>query len=58
MRNVIDDEDIADDCKIAIEYQIPLTAKRVDFLIAGRDENDTNNIVIIELKQWEKLYIN
>lgn len=53
MRNVIDDEDIADDCKIAIEYQIPLTAKRVDFLIAGRDENDTNNIVIIELKQWE-----
>ena len=53
MRNVIDDEDIADDCKIAIEYQIPLTAKRVDFLIAGMDENDTNNIVVIELKQWE-----
>lgn len=53
MRNVIDDDGIADDCKIAIEYQIPLTAKRVDFLIAGRDENDTNNIVVIELKQWE-----
>lgn len=53
MRNVIDDDGIADDCKIAIEYQIPLTAKRVDFLIAGMDENDTNNIVVIELKQWE-----
>lgn len=53
MRNALDDNDISDDCKLAIEYQIPLTAKRVDFLIAGKDEHDSNNIVIIELKQWE-----
>lgn len=53
MRNALDDNDISDDCSLAIEYQIPLTAKRVDFLIAGKDENDNNNIVVIELKQWE-----
>lgn len=53
MRNALDDNDISDDCSLAIEYQIPLTAKRVDFLIAGKDEDDNNNIVVIELKQWE-----
>lgn len=53
MRNVLDDNDISNDCNLAIEYQIPLTSKRVDFLIAGKDVNDNSNIVIIELKQWE-----
>lgn len=53
MRNALDDIEISDECNIAIEYQIPLTAKRVDFLIGGIDENNHNNIVVIELKQWE-----
>lgn len=53
MRNALDDIEISDECSVAIEYQIPLTAKRVDFLIGGIDENNNNNIVVIELKQWE-----
>lgn len=53
MRNVLDDPDIDDKCELAIEYQIPLTSKRVDFLIAGKDSNSNNNVVIVELKQWE-----
>lgn len=53
MRNALDDDEISDECHLAIEYQIPLTSKRVDFLIAGKDENCDKNIVIIELKQWE-----
>ena len=53
MRNVLDDDEISNDCSLAIEYQIPLTSKRVDFLIAGKDEHNNNNIVVIELKQWE-----
>lgn len=53
MRNVLDDEEISNECSLAIEYQIPLTSKRVDFIIAGCDEEDNNNIVIVELKQWE-----
>lgn len=53
MRNVLDDPDISDACDLAIEYQIPLTSKRVDFLIAGVDDKDNNNVVVVELKQWE-----
>ena len=53
MRNVLDDDEIPEDVSLAIEYQIPLTSKRVDFLIAGKSEDDTDNVVVIELKQWE-----
>ena len=53
MRNVLDDDQIPDDVSLAIEYQIPLTSKRVDFLIAGKDEKASNNVVVVELKQWE-----
>ena len=53
MRNVLDDDDIPDEASIAVEYQIPLTSKRVDFLIAGQDKNHSENVVVIELKQWE-----
>lgn len=53
MCNVLDTPEIADDCNVAIEYQIPLTAKRIDFLIAGMDASDRKNVVVVELKQWE-----
>ena len=54
MRNVLDDSSISDDVRIAIEYQIPRTSKRVDFIIAGADLNNRDNVIIVELKQWEK----
>ncbi|MBR5400056.1 MAG: DUF2075 domain-containing protein [Bacteroidales bacterium] len=54
MRNVVDCKEIDDNVQIAIEYNIPLTSKRVDFIISGADESDRNHIVIVELKQWEK----
>ena len=54
MRAVIDDPAIPGDCDIAIEYQIPRTSKRVDFMIAGADKENKNNVVIVELKQWDK----
>ena len=54
MRNVIDDDEIPGDVNVAIEYQIPRTSKRVDFILSGADINGKNNAVIIELKQWEK----
>ncbi len=53
MRNVLDEEKIDSECKVAIEYQIPLTSKRVDFLISGLDEENNKNVVVVELKQWE-----
>ena len=54
MRDIVDDRDIDEDVQIAIEYNIPQTSKRVDFIIIGADENGRDNIVIVELKQWTK----
>ena len=36
-----------------IEFHLVL--KRIDFIISGIDKNSKENIVIIELKQWEKV---
>ena len=54
MRNIVDDPDIDDAVQIAIEYNIPQTSKRVDFILIGANENGKDNIVIVELKQWTK----
>ena len=54
MRDIVDDRDIDDEVQIAIEYNIPQTSKRVDFIIIGANENGNDNIVIVELKQWTK----
>lgn len=52
MKDVIDDSQISDNVEVAIEYQIPKTSKRVDFMIAGSDISDKDNVVVVELKQW------
>jgi len=49
---IVSDNRISDDVQVALEYQIPLTSKRVDFMIAGSD-GEKDNVVIVELKQWE-----
>ena len=55
MYKVLNDEEIPQDAGIAIEYNIPQTSKRVDFLISGYDEKNHSNVVIVELKQWDKI---
>ena len=52
---VLSDSQIPDNSGVAIEYNIPQTAKRVDFIISGYDKEGQPSIVVIELKQWEKL---
>lgn len=39
---------------VAIEYMIPTTSKRIDFLVSGYDEKGKATVVIMELKQWDK----
>ena len=39
---------------IILEYQLPLTSKRLDVLLTGKDSNNSDNAVIVELKQWDK----
>ncbi len=52
---VMSDSQIPEDSGVAIEYNIPQTAKRVDFIISGYDKDNRPSIVVIELKQWEML---
>jgi DUF2075 family protein len=42
-----------EDHAVAIEYQLPLTSRRIDCMIAGQDDRRRDNAVIVELKQWE-----
>lgn len=52
MAKVLNDEGIPDEAGIAIEYGIPQTAKRVDFIITGEGSENQPNLIIVELKQW------
>ena len=54
MRGVLDDNEIPDNAGVAIEFNIPTTSKRIDFILSGRDRNKKDSVIIIELKQWEK----
>lgn len=55
MYKVLNDNTIPENAGVAIEYNIPQTAKRVDFMISGYNEKNKPGMVIIELKQWQKL---
>ncbi len=52
MNNIVNDSTIPDDANITIEYKIPGTGKRIDFIISGQDGQNTDSVVIVELKQW------
>lgn len=53
MQNIIEDSRIPDDAGIAIEYIIPATSKRIDFIITGLDSDSKSTAVLVELKQWQ-----
>ena len=53
MRGVLADKEIPDDSGVAIEFNIPHTSNRIDFLLSGYDKYKNNSIIIIELKQWQ-----
>lgn len=54
MRGVLSDCEIPNNTGIAVEYNIPPTGCRIDFMISGYKQ-DKSNVVIIELKQWDKV---
>jgi uncharacterized protein len=54
MAKVLNDDDIPGDSGVAIEYKIPQTAKRVDFILTGQGADNSANVIIVELKQWSK----
>ena len=54
MLSVMLDRDIPGNAGVAIEYKIPTTSMRIDFLISGYDQYYKDNVVIVELKQWSE----
>lgn len=57
MNNVLVSGDIAPDAGVAIEYTIPQSAKRIDFILTGKDEQKRDTAVIVELKQWTEVKV-
>lgn len=56
MQNILLDPEIPQDSGVAIEFAIPNTSKRVDFILSGLDEHNRHSAVIIELKQWSEVF--
>lgn len=57
MANVISDEAIPDDSGIALEYNIPVTNNRIDFMITGNNAEGKQEVVMVELKQWQHVLL-
>lgn len=57
MDRVLNDSEIPDDCGVAIEYQLPQTAKRIDFILTGTSADDKEYAILVELKQWSEATI-
>ena len=56
METALRKADIPGDCGVLVEYNIPTTSMRIDFIVTGHDEKDDANFVIVELKQWESAH--
>jgi DUF2075 family protein len=40
---------------VSIECQLPMSSKRIDFILSGFDTDDAPQVVILELKQWTEV---
>lgn len=52
MNNILSDSSIPGDAGVSIEYKVPQTSNRIDFILTGKDKDKTDTAVIVELKQW------
>src|SRR5690606_6343130 len=57
MMNVLLDEDLPASAGVAIEYNIPLTNRRGDFILTGKNACREAAAVIVELKQWQAVEV-
>lgn len=55
MNNILTDAAIPGNAGVSIEYRIPLTSNRIDFILTGKDQQKTDTAIIIELKQWSNV---
>ena len=57
MHRILSDDEIPNNSGVAIEFTIPQSAKRIDFILTGIGAQDRQTAVIVELKQWEVVKI-
>ncbi|MBC5992428.1 DUF2075 domain-containing protein [Pontibacter cellulosilyticus] len=57
MANVLRTDMIPGDAGVAIEYNIPRTSNRIDFIVSGQSVNGEEHAVLIELKQWSEVQL-
>ncbi len=55
MDRVLDDDEIPGDSKVSIEYTLPQSSKRIDFILSGKNAQRQDSVVIVELKQWQEM---
>lgn len=55
MDRVLNDDEIPHDAGVAIEYHLPQSSKRIDFILTGIDHNRRESAILIELKQWQQV---
>lgn len=56
MAKVVSHPSIPQDAGIALEYNIPITNNRIDFIITGIDKSNVRQAILIELKQWSHIH--
>jgi DUF2075 family protein len=52
MAKVVRDDALPPDIGVGIEFGIPQTSKRIDFLLSGLSDIGEAKVIIVELKQW------
>lgn len=57
MHMILGTDAIADGCGVAIEFGVPYTNSRIDFLLTGHQDGGRDAAVIIELKQWQTVEV-
>jgi uncharacterized protein len=53
MSQILWDDGIPSSAGVAIEYNLPMTNRRVDFILTGKDPEHNDTAIIVELKQWQ-----
>jgi DUF2075 family protein len=54
MYRILVDPEIPANAGVAIEFKVPYTSKRIDFLISGKNDH-SDSVMVVELKQWDYL---
>jgi hypothetical protein len=54
LQNAIRGSNLIDNM-IILEYELPYATERIDCILFGKGETDSDNVVVIELKQWSEV---